>query len=286
MLLEFISKYARMAFNQPPRNKEIANGLKQLKSITEFMDLRSSLRLKSPKVLTYKTGDPLIIIKSLIDKTDIENIGVLCGGVKELFPEQFQDRLFDTCPVKYYGDELLIEDSETLVNGGGNSVIFIEGFMQKFMPQFTDYLMSSLCAAAEEVGWHPYPRLLGIRCIESLMYYPGGELRMHTDSESIFTIVIMLSRPERCFTGGDFVIKKKDDSVIKVSPNAGDAIIFDSYSLHGVDAIISGKRNVLVLELWAYQDTIMFGKRPPQSHSKVKVPVLMMSPERIYRKES
>ena len=78
--------------------------------------------------------------------------------------------------------------------------------------------------------WFPHPRQLGIRCVESLLYHAGGKLKLHTDSESIYTIVVMLSEPcAGAFTGGDFVIRestdRSSDALLRAAPKKGDAIM-------------------------------------------------------------
>ena len=100
--------------------------------------------------------------------------------------------------------------------------------------------------------------------MEILSYFPGNQLNLHQDQDSIYTFVVMLSEPNS-FTGGDFVINPKNkithgrvdgkaSNLYHSSPTQGDAILFDSNAAHGVQAISFGERWVLVLELWIYED--------------------------------
>lgn len=238
-------------------------------------------RLISPKIL-YTDGQPVIMIKNLVDSIDINQLSILSECVKSSFPKQFLNRSFDSS-LRYVEGELSESEDDGAAGGfaGGNSVIFIEGFIQKIMPEFVEYIMSSLTEATSKANWHPYPRHLGLRCIESLRYFSGGELSYHTDSESIFTIVIMLSDPLNAFTGGDFVIKSKfknNEEILRIAPSLGDAIVFDSCTMHGVDSIVSGERNVLVIELWPYEDSDQGDRRPGSERYKhrFKIPKLIM----------
>ena len=68
-------------------------------------------------------------------------------------------------------------------------MVFLEGFMQTLMPAFLEHVLTALSAAATDACWHPYPKQLGVRCVETLVYYSGGELMLHTDSERyLYTI--------------------------------------------------------------------------------------------------
>jgi hypothetical protein len=236
-----------------------------------------------------------------------------------------------------------------IMTGGGNDVVFLEGILQSTMPNLTSYVLHCVTHAIDHVAqWSPHPYQLGIRCVECLLYEPHGQLRLHTDSESIYTVVIMLSEPitttaenstnvsgcddsvggggdekNNCFrgdddgvvadddsnnkkkkeeeedldyfTGGDFVIEQyktatatspattktadaksqstqqrqhhqqQSPSLLRASPRQGDAIIFDSNVLHGVDTILSGRRRVLVLELWPFDSADEGDLRPSRS---------------------
>jgi hypothetical protein len=232
-----------------------------------------------------KHNEPVLVIKSFIDKTDIENIQVLSDFVKLNYPSQCVDREFQKVVVDYIGDEMVINENDGIIDnpavyGGGNDVIFIEGHMQEILPLLLEHIRMTTSQAALNAKWYPHCKQLGIRCIESLLYTSGGSLYMHTDSESIFTIVIMLSDPcSSDFTGGDFLIRHGESS-IRIALKQGEAIMFDSCSLHGVDSIITGERNVLVLELWPYEDAVKGDHRPSigKYSNRQKIPTFFQEP--------
>jgi hypothetical protein len=260
----------------------------ELQAITE----KNHYHMPLEPTFRYNCGDPIINIGNVISQSDVESIETLATRVRQTYPEQFESRSFEHSPVLYSGDELLINDeSINLADGGGNDVVFLEGFLQKAMPLFVERLLSVASLAANRAKWHPHPRQLGIRCIEQLHYYTGGEVRLHTDSESIFTFVVMLSDSfGEEFTGGDFVIERKHENnkgqnlattpiIVRSSPRRGDCIMFDSNAKHGVEPVLTGHRRVLVLELWPFEDAKLGDRRPSahQFRNKVKIPELLMA---------
>lgn len=310
-------------------------------------------RLTSP-TYEYNAGEPMIHITSLLDTVDIAQVNLLSSYIRQYQPKQWsKGRSFDVAPVEYLAGEMIVNNVNRsmyvdengdiqqqkqqqllLGGGGGNDVVFLEGILQSTMPNLTSHILHCITHAIDHVAhWSPHPCQLGIRCVESLLYEPHGQLKLHTDSESIYTVVIMLSDPTTTttetnessgaddqhnnsivrdngvvvadedldyFTGGDFVIeqykttittptptattgaKKIDDCsttskshstqqqqasllLLRASPRQGDAIIFDSNSLHGVDTILSGRRRVLVLELWPFDSADEGDLRPSRS---------------------
>ena len=226
-------------------------------------------------------GEPVLVVKSLIDKIDIKNIKTMCDYVKINYPSQCLYREFQNVVVNYTGDEMIIEDNNSqhgYEDGGSNDVVFMEGHMQEIMPTLLDHIILATTEAALSAKWYPHPKHLGVRCIENLLYTSGGRLYMHTDSDSIFTIVIMLSDPcESDFTGGDFVIRSHDDTSIRIALKQGEALMFDSCTMHGVESITTGERSVLVLELWPYQDAVKGDCRPSvkKYSSRHKLPTFL-----------
>ena len=307
-------------------------------------------RLTSP-TYEYNAGEPMIHITSLLDTVDIAQVNLLSSYIRQYQPKQWsKGRSFDVAPVEYLAGEMIVnnvnrsmyvdengdikqqQQQQQLGSGGGNDVVFLEGILQSTMPNLTSHILHCITHAIDHVAhWSPHPYQLGIRCVESLLYEPHGQLKLHTDSESIYTVVIMLSDPTTTetnessgaddqhnnsivrdngvvvadedldyFTGGDFVIEqykttittptptttteatKIDDCsttskshstqqqqesllLLRASPRQGDAIIFDSNSLHGVDTILSGRRRVLVLELWPFDSADEGDLRPSRS---------------------
>lgn len=145
------------------------------------------------------------------------------------------------------------------------------------MPEFVHHILDVAALATGAAGWYPHPRHLGFRCIELLEYHTGGELLMHQDYDSVYTMVIMLEDPS-LFTGGQFVIRPRAwDSRIQsrrahqeisfmapviVEPMKYGGFIFDSLAEHAVTPIESGKRTVLAIELWAFEPVDVTGLRP------------------------
>ena len=218
---------------------------------------------KHPTLLPHKAADPLVEFGNAVDDTDLEHLFGLVKCVREILPDHFEDRPFDLGKSKY---------------GGGNNVTYIGGFFEQVLPELTSRILDVATAAARHAGWYPHPRHLGFRCVELLEYYTGGELLMHVDSDSIYTMVLMLAEPSE-FTGGRFEIKhrpwpssvqldKADALKIQKAPPVGASpdrlggILFDSNADHGVTPILTGKRTVLAIELWAFDDVDINGLRP------------------------
>lgn len=99
---------------------------------------------------------------------------------------------------------------------------------------------------------------LGIRTAEFHEYGVGGKLSDagHYDAGSLITLDIMLGDPDNEFNGGDltFPASPSDDSPQRVRLQQGDAAVFLSHKWHNVSNVNSGKRTVLVLELWEGPD--------------------------------
>lgn len=206
----------------------------------------------------HKVKEPVLLIQDVIDSTDIANIEILSNCIRTMHPDRFEDRAFDNDGY-----------------GGGNNVTFLHGYFQHILPELFNHIMNNVVIlAAETAGWRPYPGHLGIRCIEKLDYYTGGELLLHTDDESVFTLALMLV-DHNDFTGGSFYINNKNDNnkTLKFNPEYGGGIMFDSVSYHGVDKIITGERTVLVIELWPWLDGTIYDSRPSTEISKM-IPII------------
>ena len=281
----------------------------------------------------YKVGEPLITIKSMLSPDEISQVSVLISTIKSQYPQSSAIRLFNG-----YGGT---------AEGGGNHVMHINEYMQIILPKVMKRIIANMNAGALHAKWYPYPQQLGIRCVEELTYCSSSKddsskdlsesLALHVDSESVFTIAIMLADPTTDFTGGDFVISRctprqvvhedvcydpsdssshedllpfdscdaahlpaglspaaskrrkmsytsdddNDDLIMSaaVSQRPGDAIMFNSNSMHGVTTVTSGQRKVLVIELWPYADADYKDLRPSarQYYHRVKLPTLLMT---------
>jgi len=198
-----------------------------------------------PKTFSYKYNNPFVIFDSpVLDDVDIHHVMTLSECVKLNAKNHVEDR----------------RDFSDHGYGGGNNVTYIGGFFQKVLPKLLIRLKNVFAEAAEYAGWRPYARHLGIRCIETLEYIESGELIYHEDIQSIYTVSILLSDPTD-FTGGEFMIhvgkrKENDNStaVMVKLDQKGKGIFFNSLAYHGIEKIKSGRRVVLVIELWEYTD--------------------------------
>jgi hypothetical protein len=92
---------------------------------------------------------------------------------------------------------------------------------------------------------------LSIRVIELWEYTVGGGLMdsYHYDTDSIITIVTLLSNPED-FEGGDFRTFEVGDHHKTYEMNKGDAVAFISHKFHNITELTRGCRRSLVMELW------------------------------------
>jgi hypothetical protein len=71
----------------------------------------------------------------------------------------------------------------------------------------------------------------------------------HTDAGSLLTCDMMLSESDS-FEGGEFQTLEPDGTMMPHVFKRGDMVVFDSDKFHSVSPIRSGRRNVLIFELW------------------------------------
>lgn len=98
---------------------------------------------------------------------------------------------------------------------------------------------------------------INLRTIESHEYVAKGQLERtkHYDAGSIITMDIMLNDSGNEFKGGElsfpqFDTKGKAINTDTLKLEKGDAALFLSHKYHNVLPVTSGKRHVLVIELW------------------------------------
>ena len=112
---------------------------------------------------------------------------------------------------------------------------------------------------------------LNLRTVEYHEYGRSGGLReeKHYDAGSLITMDIMLADPGVDFEGGSLVMPDPPKEPARDTTTAGedgnwggeptvtipefqqgDAVLFVSHKYHNVTAVTSGRRRVLVLELW------------------------------------
>lgn len=212
----------------------------------------------SARMKPHRKIDPLVTFENAIDDIDLDHIASMVKCIRELQPQHFEERPFDLGTSGY---------------GGGNNVTYVGGFVEAIMPEFTDHILNVAGDAAVQAGWYPHPRHLGFRCIELLEYFTGGELLMHQDADSVYTMSLMLGKSGE-FEGGEFIIKprawnrRQNASAIDampvqvVKPAHLGGVLFDSNAHHAVAPIKSGKRTVLAIELWAFHHVDITGLRP------------------------
>ena len=212
---------------------------------------------------SHRPGDSLVMLEDAVDDIDLAQMITLSDCIKTVDPSRFEDRKFD-------------QNGYKNKYGGGHDVIFLTGLMPLIIPSLTDHLITVAANAAETAGWRPNVHHLGIRCIEKLMYHPGGELLYHVDGGSIYTLVVMVSS-ENDYTGGEFQIKNKGGKVVSRSASKRGGILFDSNKDHGVTPIIKGSRHVFAVEFWPFDDTDINDKRPREVDyvDRVKIPQLL-----------
>ena len=197
---------------------------------------------------THRPGDSLVMLEDAVDDIDLAQMITLSDCIKTVDPSRFEDRKFNNNGFKNK-------------YGGGHDVIFLTGLMPLIIPTLTDHLITVAANAAEKAGWRPSVHHLGIRCIEKLVYHPGGELLYHVDGGSTYTLVIMVSN-KNDYTGGDFQIINKSGTVISRNASKRGGVLFDSNKDHGVTPIITGSRHVFAVEFWPFYDTNIDDKRP------------------------
>ena len=98
--------------------------------------------------IVHSSGDPVVVIKSLIDDVDINLIDFLTNHVEKKLPSQLVDRSFATQGLNYSFDgELVIEkddDGRALGYSGGNTVTFVGGFMERMLPELVEHILSAV----------------------------------------------------------------------------------------------------------------------------------------------
>ena len=185
---------------------------------------------------------------------------------------------------------------------GGNDVVYIAGFFQNLMPEVYIHISETVSRALHQAGWSPSTAELEPRCVEHLTYTSGSNLNYHEDSDSVWTIVLMLSDMAE-YEGGEFQILREEFSslfisravsrkgankassseegekedgerdvwdgfiserhVQRVSLALGDLLIIPSERSHAVSRVGAGIRRVFVMELWPHVGASAYDLRPP-----------------------
>eukprot|EP00607_Mallomonas_marina_P000649 CAMPEP_0182429090 /NCGR_PEP_ID=MMETSP1167-20130531/25510_1 /TAXON_ID=2988 /ORGANISM="Mallomonas Sp, Strain CCMP3275" /LENGTH=304 /DNA_ID=CAMNT_0024612421 /DNA_START=104 /DNA_END=1018 /DNA_ORIENTATION=+ len=189
-----------------------------------------------------KNKDYFVIFESpILDNNDIAHITTLAECVRLHVESHVEDR----------------QDFDKNGHEGGNTVTYIGGFFQRLLPDILTRLTNIFDIAAEKAGWKLLPNQLSIRGIEELRCGAGGEPIPHEDTDSIYTISILLSDTSE-FSGGEMLfqpISGDISSSIVIQPGEkGTGVIFDSLVDHAVNRVVSGERIVLAIELWPREE--------------------------------
>ena len=159
----------------------------------------------------------------------------------------------------------------------GTTFLHTDGQFARALPGLRQKLLDLASRVDKEHGWDllsasPAPPRL--RCVELHTVGPGGSLpeREHYDNGSLITIDIMLSNTcassgssdrkagegtdegSRDFEGGSFCTLECNGKLLEHRFERGDATVFVSHKYHCVLPVVTGKREVLVAEIWAGEE--------------------------------
>ena len=133
------------------------------------------------------------------------------------------------------------------------SYLSTDGWFRQERSALLEKLINAASEVDAEQGWGLLPgkEVVRPRCIEYHIVSPNGSLPFpyHHDAGSLLTIDIMLSDSSE-FEAGTFQTLEADGSMTKHTFEKGDAMVFVSHKPHCVEAVRSGERRVLVMELW------------------------------------
>lgn len=154
------------------------------------------------------------------------------------------------------------------VEGRGNwgtTYLHTDGIFAEAFPRIRQKILNLAASVDREQGWNlltspPSPPQL--RCVELHTVGRGGSLpeQTHYDHGSLITVDILLSNVGDAsaagaadFEGGNFCTLECDGELSRHTSfkRGGDALVFVSHKYHCVQPVRSGRRQVLVAELWA-----------------------------------
>eukprot|EP01043_Picozoa_sp_COSAG02_P045458 COSAG02_NODE_4155_length_5706_cov_2.002854_3_plen_436_part_00 len=156
------------------------------------------------------------------------------------------------------------------VEGRGNwgtTYLHTDGNFATMFPHIRQKIFDLAASVDCEQGWNLLtspPSLPQLRCVELHTVGPGGSLpeQTHYDHGSLITVDILLSNvsdagatgvADKDFEGGNFCTLECDGELSRHTSfqHGGDALVFVSHKYHCVQPVLSGRRQVLVAELWA-----------------------------------
>jgi hypothetical protein len=194
----------------------------------------------------------LVIIKSALTPQEAFAVQSLGECIRKILP----------LDLPYYEKRAFAESDELHNNTdylvSGNVCTFMAGTLQLFAPGVAAQISTIAKVAWQAGGWVeesfdsiPDPRTMGIRTTEHLSYETTSKLGVHCDCGSNITVVVSLSDPNE-YQGGQF---RLESNKVQFKPNKLTALVFRSEILHGVDPILSGKRETFATEFWPTTDS-------------------------------
>ena len=133
------------------------------------------------------------------------------------------------------------------------SYLSTDGAFERELPALRERLIRAM-HEVDAANWQVMRRAteqISPRCVEYHVVEPGGSLPFphHHDGGSLVTLDVMLSHPDE-FKGGEFQTLEADGNMRSYDFELGDALVFVSHKPHCVQPVLSGRRTVLVMELW------------------------------------
>lgn len=218
----------------------------------------SDMCLTSPPEMTsyynhIRDGD-LVFIEAALSPQEAFAVQSLGRCIRKLLPLK----------LPFYESRAFGNETDYLKSG--NACTFLGGLLQTFVPGVEAQLISIATVARESARWGdeeglslPDPQTLGIRTTEHLLYQTTSQLAVHQDFESVYTVVISLSNPED-YQGGEFRLTSINP---KFKPERLTAIVFRSnFTEHGIEPILSGRRETFATEFWESMDVPAGWNRP------------------------
>ncbi|KAG8457606.1 hypothetical protein KFE25_002270 [Diacronema lutheri] len=141
--------------------------------------------------------------------------------------------------------------------------------LQRKLPEIARKLTAAVRAVDAAQRWNATSGIktahLGIRCAEVHAQTRGGGLPdpEHRDHGSLVTVDVMLS-DAGAFEGGHFSTFDAAGARVRHEFGRGTALVFLSLKRHGVTPVLSGRRQVLVLEFWQGAEVDVAGRDESQ----------------------
>lgn len=139
----------------------------------------------------------------------------------------------------------------------GHTVTYVHDHIHLVDSALLDRLLALAPGLVEKGGWL-HVDSLRVRCVEVIQYEGGKEseqnIGWHTDGATLLTIAAMLSN-KTAYEGGRINLRSEDGMRSEQHElDAGDIIAWRGWTDHQVQAVTAGRREVLVLEVWAGDD--------------------------------